>query len=211
MSGSREFTSWRFTRTRFVPSSGALVWPRVTHGPADLLGLQQIPASVPLALTANPSSSRARSSIVFRTCTGLMPDAIVKIALVLGGATGMLILVGVYIFFFPEKLEKIAGWAAGFVPRLWRRADKWSCLVLGTRPIVSRLRPKRPGVVGKRGNSGSAATGTSSWAIGAAQRPGRCVLHCAPPAPTRSAFKCSPTAPGSGSAQARGRLGLRCC
>lgn len=53
-----------------------------------------------------------------------MIDPLVKIALILGGATGAVILVGLYIAFFPEKFEKIVGWVTAGVARVYHKADK---------------------------------------------------------------------------------------
>ena len=53
-----------------------------------------------------------------------MIDTLVSLGLVLGGFLGALVLIGVYLLFFPEKAEKVAGWVAGLAARVWRKADK---------------------------------------------------------------------------------------
>jgi hypothetical protein len=68
-------------------------------------------------------------------------DALVTIALLLGGATGMLILVGIYVAFFPEKLEKIVGWIATGIARVYRKADK-TAVAMKVQGEINSLRVK---------------------------------------------------------------------
>jgi hypothetical protein len=51
-------------------------------------------------------------------------DTLVNLGFVVGGFFGALILIGVYVLFFPEKAEKVGGWIASLLGSGWRRADR---------------------------------------------------------------------------------------
>jgi hypothetical protein len=68
-------------------------------------------------------------------------DALVKVALLLGGAVGALLLIGIYVAFFPEKLEKIVGWIASGIARIYRKADK-TAVALKVQGEINTLRAK---------------------------------------------------------------------